>query len=296
MKIVLFLFSLVFAAVVGVGLIQGPLTKYKDAGCEIQGLGVCTISESKATCWDMAGNGSESLAAEVQSLLRDNHFLIAVEPGAKNRYLIARTFSHGSYVSFQTRGPGALSLGRSGDADWYFIHKTPPSTQSSVSITAWISTLRNPVILPFHEGGNVTVSGQEVVYGLVRKASSKETTRMPSGGPLWKITLGGNLDDSELHYPSFGAEDSRGQPIRFVDARGTPVSSDHLPRKSKGGAPRSELSSVPAEVQSHMGTSTMQGAFSLMTNIDPKWIKFLEIKITDRHPVVIGEFPLDPKP
>lgn len=293
--------GLPLVAVVGAWMVQVARSVYRDGGCEVRGLGGCTIENSRAACWDMEGSVSPDLTAKVQVGLDAMRFPLPFEAGVKNRYLVAKYTTHGAFVSFGSLSGPALPLSRTPGEGLYLLHATPSSDRKAASITAWISTPEKPVILPFHEGAKIAVLGQEVAYGMIRAlASSDVSVRMDPfrGFRHWQISLGGHLVRSDARYFGFVALDASRKPIQSVDITGAPAPFDEVQawlKKSAGGVPISEIRYAPARVDLSIDAPEVNGAFALTTNIDPTAIKFLEITVYDRKPVEIGEFPLDPK-
>lgn len=287
----------------------------------IEGLGVCSITPEKVSCWNMDGANDEILAERVRAYLLGNN---GQEPtfryGKKNRYVIVRAANtYGSFTvpgrSYMNtmqiqydQGGGSVQMGR--------IDVGPSEKEISV-ITSFTETGPASVDLPFAKDKSVTYGPGKVTLGDWQPI--KEEKKKPGAGnlgfgrgypgnggqglpgPLWKVIL--TNDGLKGLSVSFAVLDKAGKPLLHVDKSGKPVSDveylKHVAANPQNGYPY--IYPGQDDPNSPYRTVVFQGAgqqvgesMIYQTNVDPTYIGSLRITSTRQVKVQVDGFPLDP--
>ncbi len=292
-----------------------------DNGLKVEGLGVCSIEPSNVDCWDMDGVHDASLSEQIRGYYMGSSNEVSFRVGKKNRYLVYRK----SYnANIQAQSPDGQYMNSSeiygsGGPTVSWSRINPDTASKDASILFSINGLPGPkpVTVPFEKGKKGTFEGTELEIGEYKpfKPAPGEQQQQPyypmiANAKQWSIFVGFAPSDQQNSL-SYGLLGKDGKPVAYVDRDGEPVSAvkflsetppgfngyynGYNPGYDFGPGGRNTPPKYAAAVVTSNGPS-VQGAFTLRTNVNPSRIGALTVSATHQMRVLVKGFPLDPKP
>jgi hypothetical protein len=274
--------------------LEEPTRLFEKEGVRAEALGACEISESSVACWDMDGRPDKELLAEVKAALESSVREVEFAFRRKTRYL-AIDLSGIRSVSYRAQARTDLSSAEfktNSGIDLIRFTSGPSLLRTTVSALASVSGVP-PVDVEFREGKVVTYEGVRLEIGPASDwnpaPGEGSVFAYPNQGRAWRIVFGEESNAGEwcpaakFQYQPLTAED---MPIRYVDTEGNPISEVAVLGRHGSNA------ALPA-VFFRTGQQ-IQGAFSAVTNVNPKNIAKLRIITWRELSFTLGPFPLDP--
>jgi|GEM_PF-3368735 len=286
----------------------------------VEGLGVCAIGESEVSCWDMDGRRSPSLTEQIRAgLLGRGNNDMSFRFGKKNRYLVVRRSASQPSASYQVNGQYSNNFSfdySSNGPVVELLRLSADSADTEATVTAMIHGLEpgRTIDLPLRVGERVQFEGSEFEVGPSEEIKVGPAPAQPNvpprWGKQWRIYLG---QGEANRYGNFnlvpvGADN---KPIIYVDKKGDPVSAvEFLRAMPKPDAARNSAVNfgrwypgMPVdpnakyqEVRLLMNSEqTVRGATTVVSNVNPRYIRALRFSATPTRRVAITGFPLDPR-
>ena len=281
---------------------------------DIEARGACDVRPESIACWDMDGAKSAELEDSVRAVLANGQE-VSFRVGKKNRILVIRRPQTAS-VSYRVSTNNSLygNWQQGGDPTTEFVRYPADLSEKTVVLTAQTTVqAAKDEEIDFREGATGEIDGRKLEIGAVQKFVPGKTPpnpRMyyngynrPPVGDTWNAVLGLTGKDGEYVNWAFIPLDAAGQPIRYVDAKGKPITAIRalaleptLSPNNYNGYPNND----PAAPKPKAAAAYFQGAgtapaFRATTNIDPKEIAKLRIRASHTVSAALGPFPLDPK-
>lgn len=274
----------------------------------VTALGACDVRPESVSCWDMDGKAAEELAISLRSYLSNGND-VSFRFGKKNRYLITRR-PQTLQPQYRTGPNNYVNSSSTYNADpvmdFLRIAVDPMETEVVVSVTTTIQSPTDEEI-DFKEGAIKSIDGRQVEIGPSAKVVDDRSRPaanpygQPIVGPAWNVPIAVSGGDGDIGYWAYTPLDGEGNPIRFVDASGKPISAlkalalePHLQPGNGFYYPNGQPSAKPKAANAYF-----QGgggaAFRAVTNVEPKFIAKLRIKTSRQESKDLGPFPLDPK-
>ncbi|CAN5551033.1 hypothetical protein BH11ARM2_BH11ARM2_16020 [soil metagenome] len=304
--------------VVGLGQVSGPAVDAVDGpfelseGRRIEALGVCRIEPSGVTCWNRAGASVPDLARKIDAYYTvQNGSEVSFRPGRKNRYVVFGMPSSLNYQlgSEETNYMNATSFQDEGTTLVWARTSVPPEAKT-FAVTATLTNFRQlpPGTLPFVRGQVLEYQGMRFEIG-----ESQPLPPPPGGagynafgspfsdmGKLWSVVWGQRGAGNQTVDFSYSALDKKNELIRYVDAKGQPVTEmqyvDSLPKSPEGGyfGNRPHPKGYHAALFTPSGSTGTEGVYTVQTNIDPARIGAIRIVGSEKRVVSFGGLPADP--
>jgi hypothetical protein len=277
----------------------------------IQAVGVCDVKPDTIACWDLDGVKSQELEDGFRNEISNNRE-IQFRFGKKNRIL---AFRRPQNMGFQYKtNPNTYLYGnwtQNGDPVTEFVRIPAEPSDKQVVVTAQttIQGLKDEEIA-FKEGTVGQIDGKKLEIGAMQKVVPSKTppnsrnyyyNGQPRPGEGWSVVLGISTKDNESVIWAYTALDSSGQPIRYVDSKGQPITAMKAlalePNLNNGNYNSNGEIPVPKPkaAMAYFQAGGMGQAFRALTNIDPKAISALRIRASHVEVVELGPFLLDPK-
>ncbi len=268
-------------------------------------LGVCSLDEAGAVCWDLRGAPLPTLTAQIDRLARTTPQSLGFVYGRKTRYLVVR---QGEYRSLMLRGSSgnvqSLVLSGEGAPNLHAFRVAALPEATTETIVATVGAIQGEAVeVPFREGAKAVVEGVRIELGAVKVVNpemnfSRRSGTWPFFGPgRWRFPLE-RTETTPMGSLAFVAIGYDGKPISYVDPNGKPIPPD------KGKALAAEAFGPkrdwtrPASVEyAQIFAATMSAPSPVLwcsTNIDPKAIARLRVQRIAEHTEILGPFPLDP--
>jgi hypothetical protein len=310
--------SLLFASIavssVYVGQEALPQRTVRFPQGEIEARGACDVRPESIRCWDMDGAKSTELEDSIRAALGNGNE-VSFRVGKKNRILVTRR-PQTLPVSYRTGTNNSLygNWQFGGEQTTEFIRYPAELSETQVVLIAQTTVQSSKdEEIAFREGAVAEIDGRKVEIGAVQKLIPGKTApnprffngyNRPPAGDAWNVVLGLTGKENEYVNWAFTPLDSSGQPIRYVDAHGKPITAIRalaleptLSPNNFNGYPTND----PAAPKPKAAVAYFQGgggtapAFRATTNVDPKAIATLRIRASHNETAAIGPFPLDPK-
>ena len=296
---------------------EGPTLSAVLPGGTVEAQGACDIRPDGVACWDTDGAPSPALVEAVRNALARSGGDVQFRLGRKNRYLAVR---HPQGVNANYRALGSESVygnfRTEGEPAMEFMRVSVEPSVSSIVLQAQASVPADKdVDLSLREGSRATVDGWDVEVGAAQRVVVKKGTvpnprrnfgygPPPPGMDYWMVVIG--LKGRENVYPQWALTplDAEGQPIRYLDAAGRPISAlkalalEPTLQPTNGYSPNNgeePAAKKPKAMAAYFTGNGPAPAFRASTNIDPKAISTLRIRPSRTVSVDLGPFPLDPK-
>lgn len=268
-------------------------------GASAEGLGVCAIDESKATCWDMAGGASPSLAIRVETELNKPYQLpVTAELGGKNRYLVVLVRRGPFSVDVRPRLNPGLSMGAGEAEHLYLVWEAPPSEDKESSVYLDVSDKEHSPAdqSDFRRGATMGVGSRRFGIGPWKEAEpSMPSYPMDARSKWWAITLGGTLPTLRNEYADFDFYGADRKRIEFVDAQGKPIGAAAYRKWVESVRGKPIWGPLPYRLaQARPSQFRLSDAFQLETNVDPRRIASVRVTLVKRRTILLTGFPLDP--
>lgn len=314
--------ALVLVGQAPVNLIEAQNGVYEDGkGAKIEALGVCDIGTDHVRCWNREGVADEALVKRIESYYASNEGGdLQFRPGRKNRYGVFRV--NGTYVNFSSRDDNYLSTtqSRSNDSGTvYWVRLLPDADVKTMDVVATLNqTERLPSAdLPFKVGQTLEYRGATYEVGAA-KAIPKPKAQ-PGGaanpgfnqygdgrmnGPTWSVVLGRRpVAGQTAEFANFEVLDAKGNPIRYVDPKGKPVSEVKFLEATQANNPgvglrggfNGEMANSKGYVAAQFGPNgpSTAEAFVVTTNIDPAEIGTLRLYANRQTKIRFAGLPVD---
>lgn len=310
---------LLFAGV-GALVAQGPedviraVRRFQTAeGASMEGVGVCALGEISVECWDMDGKPNADLVEKVRAhYLTQPNDSIRLSYRKKNRLLVARHrrgTSGDSGISLNSRVSDlvdeAFSINQDKEALYFYRYVAAPKDKdATIPLTIYLPE-EAPLRLKTEKGSRAqnTRNTAEFIGTEPGPKPSAGTDMDGPGSPLargasWILNLGWTVESNTSDAPimSLQAKDAKGNFVFWVDERGKPVEEstarEYFVQMRQDRSQSRSLKLRPAMVS--LTTSPTQGRLRCQTNIDPQYIKILQISQTRSQSIELSGFPLDP--
>ncbi|MFY9234741.1 MAG: hypothetical protein WAO58_09815 [Fimbriimonadaceae bacterium] len=284
-----------------------PTTRVKgryqgENGFLIEGIGVCSATDSTVECWDMDGRLNPELTERVRANFIANRATIPLAFGRKNRFLAVRQ-SVGSSASLRIEGANyqwSHTLSSNEERIELLLASVEPGDkEASILSTTFNEEPPTSVDISLKKGARASALGFEFEIGEVGLAKPKDAAPLrswqPPEGQRWRIVLG-NLQ-VQPPYGSIRHEliAKDGSKIQYVDVKGNAIR-DLKFINDRGVA---NQSAGPGERQYHPSFVTpgtyVAAATALITNVNPSQVAKLRITLHKQMDILIYGFPLDPK-
>lgn len=278
----------------------------------VEALGACDVRPESIACWDLDGAKSPELEDGIRGALSNGNE-VQFRFGKKNRLLaFRRPQSMGFSYRVGANTPLYGSWNVNGDPMTEFVRIPADPSEKQVVVTAQttIQSSKEEEIA-FREGVVAQIDGRKVEIGAMQKVVPTKTP--PNARPFyygqprpidgWNVVMGIASKENEFVNWAYTALDSSGQPIRYVDAQGKPITAMKAlalePNiQNNGNYPYQNGETPVPKPKAAMAFYQGGGpgpAFRAVTNIDPKSIATLRIRASHTESADLGPFPLDPK-
>jgi hypothetical protein len=283
---------------------------YEGEGAKIEGVGACSITPEKITCWDMNGAPAPEFAERIRSYYLGQPQEVSFKFGKKNRYLLVRTSGTASLyiegvVQADRTSSNQLNYASNGEPVLHWLGAAVESDRDKAAVRVVLNNLPGPapVDLPFRPGTKANYDGVTLEVASWAKAKKEQQpTYNPYGGlppnsELWQIVFGSSTQNHPFSYMPIGKD---GKPIQYVDLKGMPVSGvkylEENPNSNRGYAPgQLQTNSKYRVAYFQPSGAAADGAFTMLSNIDPSQIASIKLSSVRSKTIQIEGFPLDPK-
>ena len=269
-----------------------------DGSIELEG--VCKIDETSVTCWKGDGKPHESLRQRMVShLQRDTYF--SVHFGKKSRYAVFRIKS--GNVRYFTSELSGITL-ESDTEDPYRNRLFALPVVSEVREKSASITLRTSVggdqseLLPLVEGATISYQGASIRVARVVKSEVDPAMYGNWALSRWLISIA--YEGGLPNYLWVTAFDKEGRAIDAVDANGKPVKVDphllnELPliQPMSNAVPPLQRALIQGVTPGYSSRPRL-GDQTLVSNIDPQFIKHVSISVRAGRMVTITDIPMEP--
>jgi hypothetical protein len=266
---------------------------YESGASRLEATGVCRMSETEISCWDMDGKVSKALTDLITTSATSVDTGITVRFGRKNRWLVVRRqgIRDALYEPLNVKMHGRFYFGdrNSSFGDMFAISTEPECTgKVNVAVTMHGMPGSPPVDLKLQKGQSIRYESVEVtvINWVPGERHGVGMHALPSGTPTWKIEL--QIRPAAIAEPptlEFGAVGTAGQVVKDVDMAGNPVFID--PGSGRGRRTMYKRSSFWTVAQT-------SDRLTLGTSVRPEQIGFLRVSGTHGDTAVLRGFPLDP--
>ncbi len=278
----------------------------------LEARGACDVRPENIACWDMDGAKSAELEDGIRGALSNGNE-VQFRFGKKNRMLAFRRPQNMGFsyrVGTNTSLYGTWNVNGDPTTEFVRIPADPSDKQVVVTAQATIPSLKDEEIA-FREGAVGQIDGRKVEIGAMIKVVPAKTP--PNARPYyygqprpvdgWNVVMGISSKENEYLNWTYTALDSSGQPIKYVDAQGKPITAMKAlalePNiQANGNYPYPNGETPVPKPKAAMAFYQGGGpgpAFRALTNIDPKSIATLRIRASHTESADLGPFPLDPK-
>ncbi|RYG26644.1 hypothetical protein EON82_02455 [bacterium] len=306
--------SLLFASVV-FGTVYAaqepaPQRTVTFPGGSAEARGVCEVRPESIRCWDMAGAKSAELEESMRAVLANGQE-VSFRVGKKNRILVIRR-PQALSVSYRTNPNNSLygNWQQQGEPTTEFVRYSAEPSETEVVLTAQtVVQSPNDEEIAFAEGTSGQIDGRRVEIGAVQKIDPAKAPNprfygynRPPSGTAWNVVLGLSGKENDYVNWTFTPLNSSGQPIRYVDASGKPITAiralalePNLSPNNYNPYPNDPAAPKPKAAVAYFQGGGSAPAFRATTNVDPKAIAKLRIRASHQESAALGPFPLDPK-
>lgn len=291
-----------------------------DKDRKIEALGVCSFSPEAINCWDMEGKPAPAWSNKLVTYFQgSNGSDFSIRFKKKNRLVVFRMTGPDStsYTIQSARGnySGAGQISDNSTTEtlfWSKVTADPEQTETEMYVNPYMRSEFKSFDLPFKVGEKGTFQGVNFEMGnwkpnprpknaanMLNQGFGGSGIYNPGGmylqGASWTFVLGMEGGPTNFSYQPVGKD---GQIIRYVDAKGAPVSAVKYLEGSNNAAPNfgnppQNSKYFPAMVQ---GTGqSVPGAFTMLTNVNPKSISAIKVGYSRQIRMLFSGFPLDPK-
>ena len=274
----------------------------------VEARGACEARPESVACWDMDGKPSPELAEGLRAALSNNGE-VSFRLGKKNRYLVVRR-PQGLQPQYRMGRETHLSANATYNTDpvvdYIRLAAEPDATVATVSVSTSVQSPKDEDV-PLRVGATAQIEGQRLEIGEAVKVApdkNRPATNPYSGqrvvGEVWNVVIGLTPEVPQSNGWAFTPLDKEGQPIRYVDAVGKPISALKalaLEPNIQPGYGYYYNNGTPPPAKPKASAAYFQGGggstFRAATNIDPKAIATLRIRASHTETKELGPFPLD---
>lgn len=295
--------------------VRADRTYEAAGGGKLEGLGVCSVSETTVDCWDMDGKPNPALVEQVRA-----HFLtqpsdtLRLSYRKKNRLIAVRQSQRVSAYAnpnlAATKIEQTFSINSEGENIQFYRCAADPKTKT-VSIPFLVSLPNEaPVSLRTEKGAEVVSGGFGVQFRSF-EGGPKLSTRgfgnswpgsNTGAGPSWYLNLTwsqpatqNNEVQSLLQGLALEATDEKGEALRWVDSSGKPVSETAVQAEFNRMSLSGQYPTNPKFRQVMLLYVGGTGKdLRYQTNVDPKFVKSIRMWKSRSVAVELSGFPLDP--
>lgn len=306
---------LLYAPLLGLALVPQVQKAATFPNGRVEARGACEIRPESVACWDMDGKPSPDLTDATRATLANNE--VGFRLGRKNRVLVVRRSQQMS-VQYRVEGQdNVYSNWQSGGdptTEYLRVAAEPSAATATLRVQSTVQASKD-VDLPLREGATGEVEGWTVEVGAAQKVIPKKGDppvnrgyyygQPPASTEYWNVVMGLKGREGESVSWAYTPLDAAGAPIRYVDAKGRPLSAIKAlalepslqpnPNYGYPGAPTGEGARKPKASAAYFQGYGTAPAFRAATNIDPKAIASLRIRASHQKSLDLGPFPLDPK-
>ena len=278
-------------------------------GSVVEIVGVCYVTEASVECWDGQGKPHLRLTEAIENSLKSGQYgsTVSLKYGKKNRFVVVRTMqpqgSSNLYIDTNRRnGSSGSSFDLRSMVDdissniyldykvlrLYFDHD---ATETFVEFTENVN-LNARISISFKEGEEFSVNGISYVIGKPTKTQAPGFGRPATG---WTASVGSHGKASRTFRYSGQAIGEDGEVIQYIDENGRPISrEEHETRMRRAMPSGSPMPSYGTAGYVSVNLSDDGRSGSIVTGVDPKYIKEVRITPTWVRRIRIEGIPLDP--
>lgn len=193
-----------------------------------EALGTCDVRPESIACWDLDGKPAPELASSLRSSL-SNGGDVSFRLGKKNRTLAVcrpQAMPLSYHVGENNSVYASSTYNMNPVFDFIRVAVEPSETSAVLSLSATIQSPQD-LEIPFREGSKAEIEGRTLEIGPPAKAGKNDPPpNNPYGRPVpgesWivPVSLSG---DPNTGYWNYTPLDAASQPIRYVDAKGQPI-------------------------------------------------------------------------
>ncbi len=297
---------------------SAPVHLYSANGVHVEALGACDISSLEAHCWNMDGAPDSDLTTRIKNALSSNNQEISCRFGQKNVFLVVDSMVN--QPSLMRRPQGYINtvyLNQNGNLRLQLARIDPDEEKGPVTLYATIGGLPGPTSVDLNAAPDSTATVGKTTYttGTYRVKNNPPVPNRGSYEPYvnspyglraskeWVVAIGTSDSSNSEGYPTFAALDKDKKPITYVDRSGAPVTSlkfiesENVNPTRPGYLPNGNIDPKAKILPAYVSPTqtSVPGAFTLATDIDPKSIAYYRITVTATAKFNLGPFPVQPK-
>lgn len=285
---------------------NAPIVEAKDGARttaskhRVELLGVCDLTSSGATCWKASGQVDAALQSRVIELFKDPSTVdVGYRRGAKNRFLVLNVSKGTSYTTTSTTR-SSVDVATKDTVTLYRLILDPDVRKFDAFVQIDNATELPPAKLPFVTGQTLVYHGFRIEIGKIEEARPGDYAPYGYGAlpaNSWRVFLAEGRPDGAPQSLRYEALDAKGEPIRWVDAKGKKVSEKAYRATLVESQMEGFKVSSKGYSEARFGASYawgMPGAGSLFTNIDPSGIESLRVQGWSPERVRFANLSADP--